>query len=296
MNRTWLLRGVAAVAASCLALTLASCASAKTTKNPEPRANAQLHANLPSDIRDRGSIHVLTDASYAPASSFAPDGHTIVGFEPDLGAALGQVLGVRVVFENADFSKLPILVQQGQGDMIMSAMTDTAERERQLDFVDYFSAGTSVVVQRGNSAGITDLQSLCGKNVAVESGTTQATLLDQQQKNCGSTRMHLIVEPTNDDAILQLRIGKAAAMLMDYPPADVLTTDPRTRPHYQLASTTQYEPGLYGMGFPKTSRALRDTVQAALSQLMADGTYRKVLEKWSVLGGAIKQTAINGGA
>ena len=225
----------------------------------------------------------------------APDGHTIIGFEPDLGAALGRVLGIRVRFINGDFSHLPGLVRSGKADLIMSAMTDTADRERRLDFVDYFLAGTTVVVQRGNPHGVTDLQSLCGQVVAVEKGTTQDVLLAQQQKHCGSMPMHLLLEPTNDDAILQVRIGKAAAVPMDYPPADVLTTDPLTRSNYQLASTTQYEPGLYGMAFPKNSRALRDTVEAALSQLMADGTYRQVLRKWNVLSGAIQQTDINGG-
>jgi polar amino acid transport system substrate-binding protein len=206
------------------------------------------------------------------------------------------VLGVRVVFINADFDKLPTMLTQGKGDMIMSAMTDTAERQRVLDFVDYFSAGTSIVVQRGNPHGITDLESLCGQTVAVESGTVQATLLDQQQKRCGARPIRVMTEPTNDDAVLQVRLGKAAALPMDYPPADVLTTDPRTRPNYQLASTTQYEPGVYGVGFVKDERDLRDTVASALEQLMADGTYRRILDKWNVDAGSIRQIAINGGA
>jgi polar amino acid transport system substrate-binding protein len=93
-----------------------------------------------------------------------------------------------------------------------------------------------------------------------------------------------------------VRLGKAAALPMDYPPADVLTTDPRTRPNYQLASTTQYEPGVYGVGFVKDERDLRDTVASALEQLMADGTYRRILDKWNVDAGSIRQIAINGGA
>jgi hypothetical protein len=55
-----------------------------------------LHDALPADVRASGVLRVATDASYAPASSFAPDGRTIVAFEPDLGAALGRVLGIKV--------------------------------------------------------------------------------------------------------------------------------------------------------------------------------------------------------
>ena len=72
------------------------------------------------------------------------------GFEPDLGVALGKILGIKVVFHNADFAQLPAMAEAGRADMIMSAITDTAEREKRLDFVSYFLAGTSLVVQRGN--------------------------------------------------------------------------------------------------------------------------------------------------
>ncbi|HEV7205479.1 MAG TPA: ABC transporter substrate-binding protein [Jatrophihabitans sp.] len=275
---------------------LAGCASAAADTRAMPRTgvNAALHAALPAAVRQRGEIRVITDASYAPASSFAADGKTIVGFEPDLGAALGSVLGVRVVFANDDFAKLPGMLGRGQADMIMSAMTDTADRERTLDFVDYFSAGTSLVVQRGNPHGISDLESLCGQIVAVESGTVQAGLLARLQAHCGASPIRVLSEPTNDDAILQVRIGKAAALPMDYPPADVLTTDPHTRPNYQLASTAQYEPGLYGIGFAKDNTALRTAVTAALRQLVTDGTYRDVLHKWDVLGGAVRTISVNG--
>lgn len=255
--------------------------------------NQRLHDDLPAQVRDRGTLRVVTDASYAPASSYAPDGRTIIGFEPDLGAALGRVLGVKVVFSNADFSTLPGLVRSGHADMIMSAMTDTVEREKLLDFVNYFSAGTALVVKRGNPNGISDLESLCGQRVAVETGTVQADLLRREQMHCATQPIRLVLEPTNDDAILQLRTGRAVALPMDFPPADDLTTQPRTRAFYQLASTTQYEPGLYGIGIAKDDQALRDVVQAALTALITSGDYRAVLQKWNVTPGAVAHASTN---
>lgn len=255
--------------------------------------NRKLRAELPAAIRTRGEVRVVTDASYAPASSFAPDGRTIIGFEPDLGAALGKVLGVRVVFRNAAFDTLPQLVRGGSADMIISAMTDTAERERLLDFVDYFTAGTSIVVQRGNPHEVSDLQTLCGQRVAVEAGTVQEDLLHRQQTRCGARPLEIRTADTNDDALLLLRTGRAAALLMDYPPAELLTTDPSTRAHYQLATTAQYEPGLYGFGFAKDQVALRDAVAKALGILLDDGAYRAVLRKWDVPEGAVTEVSVN---
>jgi polar amino acid transport system substrate-binding protein len=289
---TRLLVGLAAVAL--LATGCAASTGSGSAKDPvaTPHLDKNLHRDLPADVLQRGRLRVVTDASYAPASSFAPDGRTIIGFEPDLGAALGKVLGIDVVFRNADFTTLPGLVETGKADMIMSAMTDTAEREKQLDFVDYFSAGTSIVVQRGNPKAVTDLLGLCGQKVAVQAGTTQQDLLKRQQGTC-TRPITVLSAATNDDALVLLRTGRAAAMLMDYPPAEVLTTDPRTRAHYQLASTAQLEPGLYGIGFAKGQDALRQTVQAALAELLADGVYTAILSKWAVSQGAVSSVSTN---
>jgi len=292
--------GRAVLAACALAMLLATSAcgstpgSAPSAAPPQSlKVNQQLYRDLPFAIRHRGTLRVITDASYAPASSFAPDGRTIIGFEPDLGVALGKILGIKVVFLNTDFAELSAMVEAGRADMIMSAVTDTGDREKRLDFVSYFLAGTSLVVQRGNPEGISDLASLCGLKVTVETGTVQADLMARQQSQCGDRPMHIIAEPTNDDALLQLRTGRAAALPMDFPPADNLTTQPRTRANYQLASTTQYEPGLYGIGFPKHQMALRDTVHTALAQLITSGAYLSVLKKWNVASGAVTRTSIN---
>jgi polar amino acid transport system substrate-binding protein len=121
----------------------------------------------------------------------------------------------------------------------------------------------------------------------------QADLLRREQSRCGSVRMEIITAPTNDDALLMLRTGQAAALPMDYPPAEELTTQPRTRANYQLASNIQYEPGVYGIGFAKNQQALRDTVQAALAELLKSGAYGAILQTWQVAAGAISQASIN---
>jgi len=177
----------------------------------------------------------------------------------------------------------------------MSAMTDTTKREKVIDFVDYFSAGTSLLVQRGNPHAISDLLSLCGQKVAAEAGTTQQDLLKRSQSQCPGNPIHVVLKPTNDDAILQLRTGQVAALLMDFPPAKVLTTDPRTHGLYQLASDVQYEPGLYGIGIAKSNPMLRDIIRTALSQLITSGDYTAVLKNWDVAKGAVKQVSVNAG-
>ncbi len=263
---------------------------------PSLSADPKLHNALPSSIRGNRTLRIATDASYAPASSFAPDGHTIVGFEPDLGAALGKILGVRVTFANHSFTTLAQLLSSHRTDLVMSAMTDTRAREKKIDFVDYFSAGSSIIVQRGNPAGIADLSTLCGHLIALERGTVQVDLVARAQHNCTASRPVIVhLYPTNTDALVQIRTGRADAILTDYPPAAALVTDPRTSAYYQLASTAQYEPGPYGIGVAKDQPQLRDTIASALQHLIQTGAYRHILDRWGVIAGALPAATTNAG-
>jgi polar amino acid transport system substrate-binding protein len=278
-----------------IALT-AACGSPTATigkQTPGASFDQGLHDRLPASVLARGVIRVGTDSSYPPMSSFAPDGRTIIGMEPDLGSEIGRVLGVRVEFVNTEFTELLSDVAGGKLDLGMSAMTDTAERAKTVDFINYFNAGTSIVVQHGNPAGITAIQDLCGHVVAVEAGTTQVDLLTRTQANCTDNPMTLKTYPTNSDALLQLRTGRAVAVLNDLPVAVFLTTDPRTRAQYQLASTTQYEPGLYGILVGHRQLGLRDAIQGALETLMNSGVYDDVLTRWGTRDGAVDRISIN---
>ena len=294
-------RAVLALAIAATALTAAACGDDATTAAPRasgPRVvmDPALHDRLPESVRASGVLRVGTDASYAPMSFFAPDGRTIVGIEPDLAARLGQVLGVRLQFQNTEFTELLTRVKDGRLDLAISAMTDTPRREDDVDFVNYFTAGTSIVVQRGNPNGVSDLKDLCGKTVAVEDGTVQVDLVKRNQANCNGVPIRVRTFATNSDALVQLRTGRAVAVLNDFPPASYLVSDTRTKAHYQLASTAQYEPGLYGIAVAKNQQELRDAVQGALEELLASGAYQEVLTHWNVSSGAVREVAVNAGS
>jgi len=259
----------------------------------QARLDPALHDLLPQSVKDQGFLRVGTEASYAPMESYAPDGRTIIGMDPDLGLEMGRVLGVRIQFVATDFGELLANLGRGDLDLAMSAMTDTPERAKTVDFVNYFSAGTAIVVQRGNPAGVTELNDLCGKVVAVEKDTTQVDLLARTQSNCGAHRIIVKAYATNSDALLELRTGRAVAVLNDLPPAAFLVNDARTRSQYQLASTMQYEPGLYGIAVAKSQPGLRDGVEGALQELMRSGVYADVLARWNVQTGAVQQISVN---
>ncbi|GAA3961985.1 ABC transporter substrate-binding protein [Actinoplanes auranticolor] len=289
-----------AVTGIALALTAGGCGSASAGTEDaaagEVVVDEQIRAMLPDAVRDRGSIQLATDPSYAPMESYAPDGRTIIGFDADLAAALGSVTGIRVEMVAADFSSAIDETVKGNYDGVLSSMTDTAEREKKVDFVDYFSAGTAIVVQRGNPRGISDLKDLCGAVVAVEKSTVQADLLRRSQPSCGANKIVIKTFKNNADALLQVRTGRAVAILNDYPPAAHLATDARTRSYYQLASTVQYEPGLMGLAVAKDNTELRDALRAALDSLIRSGRYTELLQRWGLMNGALASSSINAGS
>jgi polar amino acid transport system substrate-binding protein len=282
-----------------LALLAGGCSGAETTTKNEAtgiRFDPVLNAKLPAAVRSRGGIRLVTDASYAPMEEFAADGHTIIGFEADLASALGSVLGIKIEMVQGDFDTALDDVDKGTYDGVLSSMNDTPAREKKADFLDYFQAGTSIVVQRGNPHGISDLRDLCGQVVAAELGTVQDDMLHRSQHSCDGSKMTIHEYKTNADTLLQLRTGRAVAVLNDYPPAAYLASDVKTRPYYQLASTVQYEPGLFGIATAKNNGALRDALRAGLDRLIRSGAYAELLQRWELTSGGLAASSINAGS
>jgi polar amino acid transport system substrate-binding protein len=267
--------------------------AAPARRGPRTTARRGPARLLPDDLRASGTLRFGTDASYAPASTFAQDGRTIVGFEPDLLAAVSRVLGISAELVPLPFDGLLDDVTAGRIDVAMSAMTDTPARQASADFVNYFTAGTSIVVRRGNPHGVLELGDLCGSTVAVERATVQVDLVARAQSRCGDEPVELHELPDNVEALLELRTGRAVAVLSDYPPAAELANGVRTAGHFQLA-----------LGHASTSRAvrrrrrqgpprLRDALHGAFERLMASGEYDRILREWQVERGAVRRPSIN---
>ncbi|GAB3686457.1 ABC transporter substrate-binding protein [Angustibacter aerolatus] len=271
--------------------------AAVASRGPATAYDAALHDRLPAAVRERGELRVVTSADYAPVAFFDEDGRTLVGSEPDLVRAVGRVLGVKLHWDYVEFPKLIDTLEAHEADLAVSGITDTAERQKTVDFVDYFTAGTSVLVQRGNPANVTGLAALCGRSVAVGTGTTQAELAKHQQAACkkSGTRLRVVSRSNAADASLALRSGEVDAALMDYPPAADLAGAARTRAHFQLATAEQYDPSPLGLAVSREHDGLDDVVLAALQQVQRSGEYAAVLKRWNVQVGALQTLTLDAG-
>jgi polar amino acid transport system substrate-binding protein len=210
----------------------------------------------------------------------------------DLAEAIGEKLGLDVEIEKATFDAIIPGLAARRYDLGMSSFTDTREREATVDFVTYFRAGTSYY-KRADAEDITSIEDLCGKKVAVEKGTTQATDVQAQSRRCeaaGEDAIDLQVYPDQNGANLAIQSGRAEYGMADSPVADYIVK----QSNGMFTSTGEpYGVAPYGIAMPKDS-GLQDPVLAAVRALIEDGTYAAILRQWGVEHGAIDDPAING--
>jgi polar amino acid transport system substrate-binding protein len=284
-----LLKRLLPLACATLLLT-AGCGSDDDNPTVEQTA-APLASLLPQEIRSKGVLNVGSDVAYAPVESFDTDGKTVIGIDPDLAKAIGDKLGVKLVFQNQTFDGLITSLTSKRIDVIMSAMSDNKKRQASIDFVDYFTAGTSIIVKKGNPEGITSLDDFCGKTIALQRGTTQDDVAEAQAKKCGANKLNILKFDTDPEALLQVKQGRAVADMNDFP---VAAYNVSKSSDYEVVGE-QIEAGPYGIGVRKTDTQLRDALQKAVQALIDDGTYATILEKWHVEAGAVKTATINAG-
>ncbi|MFJ4187679.1 ABC transporter substrate-binding protein [Kitasatospora sp. NPDC089509] len=294
----------AAALAAAGALLLTGCGGGGQAAASDPVKDVR--DKLPKAQRSAGVLRIGMDVNYAPVEFRGPDGKP-TGLDPDLAAALGKILDVRVEFVDTPFDKLIPNLQGKQFDVAMSALSDVRQRREGLDengkqvnpgvdFVDYFIAGTSIVVPKGNPKGIRTLDDLCGRTIAFQQGTTQDDIATRQVAVCARTGRQLTVHRLDTDAkaLAEISAGTAAAGLNDFPVAAYAAknTDGGARFEVTGAQSTSTP---YGIAVRKEDTELRDTLSKAVDQLIRSGEYDKVLAKWSVSAGAAQNAVVNGG-
>ncbi|WP_439674222.1 ABC transporter substrate-binding protein [Embleya sp. MST-111070] len=258
--------------------------------------NAPFFKMLPPDVQKSGKITIGSEVAYAPIE-FMKDGKA-VGVDPELAAALAKQLGVKYDYKNSQFDSLITGITSKRFDIVMSAMTDKKERQGQgLSFVDYFRAGTSILVQKGNPQHIKSLDDLCGKTVALQQATTNEDVATAQSKKCqdsGKGAITIQKYEHDGEALLKLKSGAAAADLNDFPVAAYNAQTSGDGKDFEVTGD-QIEAGLYGIGVGKDNTQLQQALKSALEALIKNGEYAKILANWKVEAGAVTEVTINGG-
>src|SRR5689334_16310752 len=276
--------------AGCGSSNSSSTSSTSSAVSTTPARDAKVAALVPAAVKSSGTLSVAADASYAPNEFVGSNGKTVEGMDADLAKALAAVMGLKADVKNATFDSIIPGLAAHKFDLGMSSFTDTKEREKTVDFVTYFSAGTSFYTSVKNPVAVNSLADLCGKVVAVEKGTTQQTDAEAQSKKCGARKGSVLTFPDQNGANLAIASGRAQVGMADSPVAAYQVK--QSNGQFKLVGQP-YGTAPYGIAIPKDT-GMTPAVKAAMDSVITDGTYMKILDKWGVESGAIKTPVING--
>lgn len=289
---------IAVVVAASGALALSGCTKNTESSSPAssssaaPAAKVESIANtVPEAIKSSGKLIVGVNIPYAPNEYKDPSGK-VVGFDVDLMNAIGQTLGLTVDYrEESDFSKIIPAIQAGTYNVGMSSFTDSKQREQQVDFVTYFSAGSLWAQRPGDHV---DPNNACGKKIAVESTTVQDTdELPAKTKACtdaGKPPIDVVKFDNQDQAANAVVVGQADAMSADSP---VTLWAIKQAGGKLVQAGDVFNSAPYGWPVKKGSPLAQSLLQA-LQHLIDNGTYKQIATNWGLQAGMIDKPVVNG--
>ncbi|MRX33276.1 transporter substrate-binding domain-containing protein [Aminobacter sp. MDW-2] len=253
----------------------------------------KLAAALPEAVRSAGKLNVTISLAYPPMEYSDAGSTELKGFDIDLAKAIAERLGLTAEFQNVEFPQLIPQIVTGRSDLIMTAFSDKVERQTQLDFIDYFKTGNVFYSSADHQGEIKTETDLCGKTVAVATGTSWVTWAEELGKSiCPADKLITVIQiPTQAEHIMQIRQGRAQASVIGLEGLlDLMKQEPGK--FYQIGQVGDVNH--YGIAFAKANGQLRDAVLATLDALKADGTYAQILDRHGLKEAGVEAFKING--
>jgi glutamate transport system substrate-binding protein len=204
------------------------------------------------------------------------DGNTYTGFDVDTATYVAQALGVpkeNITWKEADPADRESLITSGQVDLVFSTYSITNERKQVVDFAGpYFVAHQDLLVRR-NDEDLTSPETLNGRRLCSVTGTTSAALVKSKYKG----KITLTELPTFSECVKALADSKVDAVSTD----DVILAGFAAEKQYKgklRLLNRGFSDELYGVGLKRGDTAMKDKVNAALKQYIADGSWKKALD------------------
>ncbi|MBV4419220.1 amino acid ABC transporter substrate-binding protein [Clostridium tyrobutyricum] len=238
--------------------------------------------NTLESVKKEGVLKIGLEDSFPPME-FRDSKNQLKGFDVDMATEIGKRLGVKTQFVPTDFNGIILALKSGKFDAIISGMSITDERKKQIDFSKpYFMSGQIIIVKNGNKS-ITKSDNLADKTVGVELGTTgdkSSQDLDKKLKEKQSKGIKEIKKYDKaTDALQDLQTGRSDAVIIDEPVGRYyVSADDKKGKYAVLSEKLTSEP--MGIGFKKGDKELEESVQKSIDEMKKDGTMSKLSIKW----------------
>jgi polar amino acid transport system substrate-binding protein len=206
-----------------------------------------------------------------------------VGFDIDLGEAIGECLGFKVTYKAVTFAALLTTLSSGQADIVISDIYATKERAKAADFITYSKVFDGVLVAKGNPKKITGINtSLCGAAAAENTGYVEVPLIQDLMPKCkeeGKAEPTIQLYDNNANCIQAILAGRADTYINDVNTVDQAVKANPDKLEKAIAVTIPYS---VGIGVPKNKPEFRDAVLAALIEVQKAGIHMDLLKKWNL--------------
>jgi polar amino acid transport system substrate-binding protein len=232
--------------------------------------------------------------NYPPFEYKDPATDKLMGFDVDLGEALAAKLGVKLQWEETGFDQMMSALTTNRVDVILSGMTDLPSRREAVNFLDYVTGGPQFYTLKARAGEFASMDALCGKTVGASRRTSWPDdITAWSNEHCVKAgKKPINVSGTNgsSDARVQLRQGRL----------DAAVQGGETLPYQNSVEQNAYAPigkpflsQYNGIGMAKGNATLNAGLTTALNQLIADGTYQKILVKWGLQEHAVKKAIVD---
>jgi polar amino acid transport system substrate-binding protein len=282
-----LLAGVMALSlAACGGSSSAPAAPAETQKEEaaaEAPAEEKAEAEAPAaeeaaaEIKtvEAGKLHMATNAAFPPYEMISDNGG-FEGIDVEIATLIAQKLGLELVVDDMEFGSVITSVQGGKSDIAMAGLTVTDERKQNVDFTESYATGVQVIIvpEGSDIQTVDDLAN--NKMIGVQDGTTGYIYCSSPVEDGGYGEDHVTSYPNGAMAIEALKGGKVDAVVIDNEPAKAFV---QANAGLKILDT-EYIVENYAIGISKDNNGLRDAVNNALKELIADGSVKLIVDKY----------------
>jgi polar amino acid transport system substrate-binding protein len=229
----------------------------------------------------KGSFKYCDNPTFPPMESKTTSGKN-VGFDIDMANAIAKLWKVKPKFVFSSFGGLLPALGAKRCDVVISGIFITPDRVKQYPAVPYMRTHRVLIVKAGNPKGIHGPDDLSGKNVAVQSNTKYEEYLkalNDQFKTAGKAQMNLQSYPGDEDAVAQILLGRADAVLTQ----DTAAGSYKKKNPGKLATPYLFpETDTFGIYYRKSDKKLGAGLKTAIKTFKKNGTFKKLAAKYQL--------------
>ena len=244
-----------------------------TTEETEEPADMTEEPTAEFSTIEEGTLTVGSDIPFAPFEF--EEGGEVTGFDVDLVEEIAGRLGLEVSWVDTSFDTIFTQLAAGQFDMVASATTITEERLQTVNFTDpYYRAQQALTVNTEQAPDVASVDDLGeGDSVAVQTGTTGEIWANE---NLAPAGVQVRTFPDAPDTFIAAEAGQVTGVIFDEPAAVDAAAD---RDVLEVVDTIDTDEE-YGFPVSKDNEALLDAANQTLSEIIADGTYAEIYERY----------------